>query len=74
MRGCCERRPRTATSLRIYQRIFGVLENCAVRWNGVDKPCEQDPEELMRLVNEINRLLDEKQHRLRAQQTQPKKP
>ena len=35
---------------------------------------EQDPEELMRLVNEINRLLDEKQQRLRAQQTQRKKP
>ena len=35
---------------------------------------EQDPEELMRLVNEINRLLDEKQQRLMGQQAQSKKP
>jgi hypothetical protein len=29
---------------------------------------EQNPEELMRLVTEINRLLDEKEKRLKAQQ------
>jgi len=34
---------------------------------------EQDPEELLRLVNEINKLLDEKEQRLRRQQEQSEK-
>ena len=30
---------------------------------------EQDPKELVKLVEEINRLLEEKKHRLRAKRT-----
>jgi hypothetical protein len=41
------------------------------RWEQLCKQAadEQDPEKLMELVNEINRLLDEKEQRLKQQKT-----
>jgi hypothetical protein len=45
------------------------------RWEQLCKQAadEQDPEKLMELVDEINRLLDEKEQRLKQQKADTKK-